>query len=259
MSGLQARPELNGQRGTIIGPQVPDTGRYPVRIDTGTHQGEKLRLQPRNLEQVPLDAAVSAEGKQALATVGADGSDVAVCAVAEDTRPPELNDGMMVILRGLAQRAELNGERASVLGPVNPQSGRVPVRINTGANEGERLMLHPHNVDLLPPDLESGALDGRGHQMRMLNKGGIKEQRVTHGRTVQLGGSDPITKGDRLNQAAFRGDVAKVKKLLKAGDVDVNHRHPETGAVLLPRSCRAPAKLLLSSCRAPAALLPSSC
>ena len=71
--------------------------------------------------------------------------------------------------------------------------------------------------------------------MKLIRVGGCKEQQVKHGSTIVRGGNGPITKGDRLHQAAFNGNLVKVKKLIKDG-IDLNccspagrlisHAHP---------------------------------
>ena len=44
LHGLQSRPLLNDRMGTILGPPIPTTGRYPVRVSF-----EKLLLRRENL------------------------------------------------------------------------------------------------------------------------------------------------------------------------------------------------------------------
>lgn len=74
-------------------------------------------------------------------------------------------------------------------------------------------------------------VDGTGRQMRMVTSPGTILQQRSHGRTTLYGGTS-ITKGDRLNQAAQAGDVAKVRKLLKAG-VSPDYRNPNAGCTSL--------------------------
>lgn len=65
---------------------------------------------------------------------------------------------------------------------------------------------------------DTGTLDGRGVAVKLHSTPGSFRQVQSHGSTVMLGGSGgTITKDDRLLQAAQKGDLAKVKKLLKGG------------------------------------------
>jgi hypothetical protein len=61
--------------------------------------------------------------------------------------------GMQVKLTGLSARPELNGSVGEVLGSVDPESGRVPVRlVAPGEYAGERLRAKPINLTRHRPD-----------------------------------------------------------------------------------------------------------
>lgn len=53
--GLEARPELNGVLGTVIGPL--QNGRYPVKLDGGNTKGGGLKIKPNNLRKGTCAAA----------------------------------------------------------------------------------------------------------------------------------------------------------------------------------------------------------
>ena len=81
--------------------------------------------------------------------------------------PVEIRKGVTAILVDLKGRADLNGLRGTLLGPITSK-GRVPVRVYTGkpGNTTEEILLKPANLDELrepeaPIDFSAQALNSR--------------------------------------------------------------------------------------------------
>ena len=103
VSGLKARPDLNGKRAEVV-TYAPERERYQVRM---TENGEELYLRPVNLTEVPSEAveapapSPSAQEKPA-----------------EETKAPPpmtLKPGTGVELGGLKARPDLNGKYGRVV------------------------------------------------------------------------------------------------------------------------------------------------
>jgi len=110
---------------------------------------------------------------------------------------------LQILIHATLDTTSTRVQRGSRAASGNASSGAL-----NGAATGDRLA---YVLD------DGSTLDGRGVAMKLHSTPGSVRQVQSHGTTVMLGGSGPITKDDRLLQAAQKGDLAKVKKLLKGG------------------------------------------
>uniref|UniRef100_A0A7S4VU49 Uncharacterized protein n=1 Tax=Alexandrium monilatum TaxID=311494 RepID=A0A7S4VU49_9DINO len=148
LKGL-SKAELNGQRGAILAfSGAGQGGRLPVRLQSS---GQKVSIKPENLERAPAAAAAAAAPAPAVAPTANGPQD----ADDDDDDMPPLEyvaasgdasflEGDTVVLKGLSGKAELNGQRGTVLPFLKRANGRLDVRLQ---GTGEKVSVKPVNLE----------------------------------------------------------------------------------------------------------------
>jgi len=147
LAGIQARPELNGQKGMLIR-FLHNVGRWEVQLD-GAPQGSSLSLSPANLK-------LCDESPKALAEDNFDDSRVDVAV------------GSYVRVVGIQARPELNGRCGLALHFASGKS-RWQVLLE-GSPYEKPLSVKPGNLEALPRQFHAQEVAGKGLGMLATSK-----------------------------------------------------------------------------------------
>lgn len=150
IEGLQARPELNGQEGTLVR-FIESSERWQVKLNDSS-DGSTLSLRPANL-QCLVATGGNTEGCDEDEAARADGADLRSRAVA-------LGAGSRVRLAGLKARQELNGRFGLALSfDLAKSRWRVALQ---GLPHESYILLKADNLEVLPHRILLAKIAGKG-------------------------------------------------------------------------------------------------